>query len=271
MLFLRSTDKDGKSYGGFQWPMEVGAIVEAPDWSPEPECGRGLHGLLNGCEDGSHLSFSDDAVWWIVEADNAVDLGGKHKFRRCTVKAFGPRHDISAQMHDLCGGAVHGLSISAGDGGTATAGDGGTATAGDGGTATAGYGGTATAGDGGTATAGSYGTATAGDGGTATAGYGGTATAGSYGTATAGYGGTATAGDGGTATAGDGGTATAGSYGTATAGSYGTATAGDGGTLIFLRRINGRLRVLTAYVGENDIKPNVAYRANNDHTAVMEA
>jgi hypothetical protein len=29
--FLRTTDKDGKAHGGFQWPMEVGATVTATE------------------------------------------------------------------------------------------------------------------------------------------------------------------------------------------------------------------------------------------------
>ena len=164
--------------------------------------------------------------------------------------------------------AGDGGTATAGDGGTATAGYRGTATAGDGGTATAGYGGTATAGYRGTATAGDGGTATAGDGGTATAGYRGTATAGDGGTATAGYGGTATAGYRGTATAGDGGTATAGDGGTATAGGGGTATAGDGGVISFLYWNGEKYKRSVFAVGENDVKPNTAYRCRGDGTLV---
>jgi hypothetical protein len=81
-------------------------------------------------------------------------------------------------------------------------------------------------------------------------------------TATAGARGTATAGYAGTATAGDGGTATAGTRGTATAGATGTATAGDDGT-IQIKTWDGaasRYRIVTGYVGENGIKPNVKYR-----------
>ena len=78
---------------------------------------------------------------------------------------------------------------------------------------------------------------------------------------TAGYRGTATAGDYGTATAGDYGTATAGYHGTATAGYHGTATAGEGGELR-IRWWNGRYRTAVAYVGEDGIKVNTAYRLN---------
>ena len=102
----------------------------------------------------------------------------------------------------------------------------------------------------------------AGNGGTATAGNRGTATAGNGGTATAGNGGTATAGDYGTATAGDYGAATAGHGGAATAGDYGAATAGDHGTLCIKWWDGARYRIAVGYVGENGIKPNVAYRLN---------
>ena len=104
-----------------------------------------------------------------------------------------------------------------------------------------------------------------GDGRVAVVGYYGTATAGYRGTATAGNYGTATAGDGGTATAGDGGTATAGDYGTATAGYRGTATAGGGGMLqIYYYDRNDRRRLAVAYVGEDNIRPNVKYRLDGN-------
>ncbi len=158
-LYLRTTDAKGLAHGGFQWPLEVGAVVTAPDWNPSPVCGGGLHGLLNGLGDSHHLSFATDAIWWIVEAENAVDLGGKHKFQTCRVVAFGTRHEIAAQLYALVPGSIHGSTL----------------------------------------------------------------------------------------------------------------TGGYGSTLIFLRWIGDRRRVLTAYVGEDGIKPGVAYRANGNHTAVVGA
>ena len=94
---IRTTDKDGKSYGGFSWPREIGALVEAPDWDPEngaepgDKCGCGLHGLLDGVGDWSLLSSAHDALWWIVGVKRAecVDLDGKVKYPRGTVVYFG--------------------------------------------------------------------------------------------------------------------------------------------------------------------------------------
>jgi hypothetical protein len=205
-LFLRTTDRDGKSYNGFQWPMEVGAIVTAPDWEPTAECGNGLHGLLDGLGDGSHLLFDADAIWWIVEADDAIDLQGKHKFQSCRVVAFGPRHEVTAQLYAMRPGPIHGITLTGGD----------------------------------------------------------------YATLTGGYGATLTGGYGATLTGGDCATLTGGDRATLTGGDRATLTGGDGATLIFLSWLNGRRRVLTAYVGENGIKANTAYRANEDHTAVVE-
>jgi len=238
---LRTCNPDMTSHNGFVWP-DAGPVA-APDWSPEPACGGGLHGLLWGEGDGGLLNWSPDVHWLVVEIDEtaAVDLGGKVKVPAGVVVHCGDQASATA---DIIARGARGPVVGA----TVTAGDAGTATAGDGGTATAGYGGTATAGDGGTASARDDGTASAGDDGTATAGYGGTATAGNRSTATAG----------------DDGTATAGNRGTATAGYGGTATAGDGGTIVLRRWDGQRHRLVIGYVGEDGIEAGVAYRLDGN-------
>jgi hypothetical protein len=67
-------------------------------------------------------------------------------------------------------------------------------------------------------------------------------------------------------------TATAGDRGTATAGYSGTATAGDRG-VISIRYWDAkadRYRVMIGYIGENGLKPGVAYRLD-DHAQFVEA
>jgi hypothetical protein len=277
-LFLRTTDKDGKAHGGFQWPREVGAIVTAPDWRPTANCGKGLHGLLDGLGESLHLSFDADAIWWIVEADDAIDLGGKHKFASCRVVAFGLRHEVTPQLYALRPGPIHGLALTGGYGSTLTGGDWSTLTGGDRSTLTGGAGSTLTGGDRSTLTGGAGSTLTGGDRSTLTGGYGSTLTGGYGSTLTGGYGSTLTGGDwstltggyGSTLTGGYGSTLTGGAGSTLTGGDGSTLTGGDRSTLIFLRWINGRRRVLTAYVGEGGIKPGVAYRASNDFKTVEE-
>jgi hypothetical protein len=248
VLVLRTCNAELKAqHNDFQWP-ESGS-VEAPDFSPEPVCGYGLHGLLWGEGDGSLLNWDDSAKWLVVAvpADSIVSLDGgeKVKFPRGEVVYCGNREGATQLIHAEHAGPIVGLTLQSNAQRN---------------TVCTGYRGTATAGNYGTATAGYRGTATAGNYGTATAGYRGTATAGNYGTATAGYRGTATAGYRGTATAGYRGTATAGNYGTATAGEGGTATAGEGGTLDVQWHDGKRYRRSVAYVGEGGIKPDTKYK-----------
>jgi hypothetical protein len=253
--FLRTTDKDGKAYGGFQWPMRVGAIVETPDWDAKPECGHGLHGLKDGLGDASHLSSASDAVWWIVKADDAVDLGGKHKFPRCEVVALGDRATLTAALYALRPGPIHYLTLTGGYRAKLTGGDDAKLTGGDYATLTGGYYATLTGGDGATLTGGDNATLTGGHDATLTGGYYATLTGGDNATLTGGYRAKLTGGDDAKLTGGDG----------------ATMTGGDGATMIFLRWIGGRHRVLTAYVGECGIEAGKAYRANDDFTAVVQS
>ena len=148
-LFLRTCNPDGTSYGGFQWPMEVGAVVSAPDWDPKPECGNGLHGLLDGQQDSDYI-ITRNVVWMVVEADMdlVVDRGGKCKFPECTIKAIGTSKETTDYL--LCHGAAwtHFSTVTGDDGSTVTGGDGSTVTGGDDSTVTGGNRSTVTGGDG---------------------------------------------------------------------------------------------------------------------------
>ena len=165
VLVLRTCAANMVSRGNhpdFKWPTT--GLVECPDWSPEPKCGHGLHGMLWGEGDGNMLSWATDAKWLVVLVlkSEMVELftenTGKVKFPRGEVVFCGAREDATKYLAERAPGrAIIGGQIAAGDEGTATAGTRGTATAGDEGTATAGYEGTATAGTRGTATAGDAG------------------------------------------------------------------------------------------------------------------
>ena len=229
-LVLRVCRADGSSHNGFRWPLEVGAVVEAPDWAPTEECGNGLHGWLYGQGDyacSDHWTYKG-AKWMVLEVRSAsiIMLDGKCKFPRATVRFVGQIHDAAAYLianepraRDV---AVIGASVSVGDDETAVVGALGTATAGASGTATAGYRGTATAGASGTATAGALGTATAG------------------------------------------------ASGTATAGASGTATAGYRGVISiqYWDAAASRYRVKVGYIGEDGLTANVQYRLNDKHEFV---
>ena len=114
-----------RSHNDLQWP-ESGP-VSCPDWSPEPVCGQGLHGLLWGCGKGALLDWSADAKWLVVEvlaADIvALDGGEKIKFPRGVVVYAGDRKTATETIAERRPGAIVGITATAGARGTATAGD----------------------------------------------------------------------------------------------------------------------------------------------------
>ena len=135
MKFMKSVPADRKAHGGFEWPAEVGAIVEAPDWSQKPVCGGGLHGLIDGRGDVGLLCKDAAAVWYAFEsidadgnpsdADAIAIDDAKGKCRRAVVRAVGDRATVTRWMVDAGCTGVHWGTAAAGYGGTATAGDGG--------------------------------------------------------------------------------------------------------------------------------------------------
>lgn len=224
---------------GFRWNLTLGGWTEAPDWSADPWCGRGLHlwAWARGDLDASEIWLRPDVIWLVVEYDTSpvVDLVGMIKVPKCRTAAistglegglfrfiqeFTPEREQNPPLFDV---------VEAEEGGTAIAPPGcGRAAAfvlGNG-RAEAGVRGYARAGHGGTAIAGHMGTAIAGDAGYARAGSGGTAKAGDGGIAEVVYGG------------------------------EGSACAGIGGKLIFQREGGSKAFM----VGEGGVKPGKFYR-----------
>src|SRR5262245_38481070 len=84
VLILKHVPKDGKTCNDVQWPLTVGAEVEAPDWNTRTECGGGLHGWPWGLAMGDGKEPDWGATWLVFAAkpDEVVNLGGKVKARR---------------------------------------------------------------------------------------------------------------------------------------------------------------------------------------------
>jgi hypothetical protein len=250
-LFLRTCDKDGKAHGGFQWPLKAGETVTAPDWEPTKECGKGLHGLLNGQGFSGHLSSKLDALWFVVESDldKAIDLNGKHKFQTCKVEFVGSKEKAVQYMVDHGCSGVHFSTLTGGYGSTLTGG----------------YGSTLTGGDWCTLTGGNRSTLTGGDWCTLTGGNRSTLTGGDWCTLTGGDHSTLAGGDHSTLTGGDWCTLTGGDHSTLTGGNRSTLTGGDGSTLSISYWDGNRNRIMIGYIGENGLEPNVAYKLNEKH------
>ena len=260
-LVLRTCDPDMTSFDGFKWPKK--GAVKAPDWDPKPECGHGLHGLLHGCGNGNLLSVNPKAKWLVVKVlkGTCVDLGDKVKFPKGTVIYAGTKEEavkIIAEAYP--GEPVVFANRHSGDDGVSTSGDYGKSTSGNNGTSISGYHGNSTSGNNGKSTSGNNGTSISGDYGTSTSGYRGNSTSGDGGTSISGGDGESTSGYRGTSTSGDYGKSTSGYLGESTSGIGGTSTSGVGGTLIIKWHDGSRYRTAVAYVGENGIEPNVAYK-----------
>jgi hypothetical protein len=280
-LVIRSVRPDMTSRSGFKWPTS--GPVEAPDWNPKPVCGGGLHGLRAG-DNAPGEWYEGPVLVCCVPTSEIVSLDGKCKFPRCEVVHCGDMASASAYMqtHGNAEGlyrriaaagdrsrvtAGYGSRVMAGDRSHVMAGDRSHVMAGDGSHVTAGYGSRVMAGDRSHATAGYGSHVTAGYGSHVTAGDGSHVTAGYGSHVTAGYGSHVTAGDGSHVTAGDGSHVTAGYDSHVMAGDrshvmagYDShATAGYGSSISWRYYDGKRYRIKTVYVGEDGIKPNVAY------------
>jgi hypothetical protein len=95
---IRTCDGNYRAHSGFLWPAE--GYVEAPDFSSEKECGKGLHGLLDGEGDWDLLDFSFGAKALVVETDRGqlIDLEGKVKFRSGIVRKSGDLIDLLCEF-----------------------------------------------------------------------------------------------------------------------------------------------------------------------------
>ena len=109
-LVLRCVRSDFTSRAGFRWPRpgeDLGhgpGVVACPDWSPEPVCGKGLHGWLRGEGDpdahGEVNPSAPSTVWLVVEVETSdvVAIDGKVKFPRGTVLVAGSRQECHTEM-----------------------------------------------------------------------------------------------------------------------------------------------------------------------------
>ncbi len=166
ILCLRTNRTDGTCYAkeaaGFRWQLEVGAVIEAPDWRPNALCGGGLHGLAWAMGKWS-LTHPDesDAVWVVYRAAVAetvsIDSGEKVKSKRAEVVYVGDLDGALIAVGAASATGDSGAASATGYSGAASAtGDSGAASAtGDSGAASAtGYSGAASAtGDSGAASA----------------------------------------------------------------------------------------------------------------------
>ena len=264
VFVLRTCDKDGKSFGGFQWPRE--GEVCATDWKQTAECGNGLHGLARGVGDGGHLYSDDDALWLVVEVaeESLIDLSGKVKFPRGTVRYCGERETATRIIKHAHPDAAVCYA-------TVTGGDFATVTGGDGANVSGGYRATVSGGDFATVSGGYRATVTGGEGATVSGGDFATVSGGDFATVTGGEGATVTGSEGATVSGGDFATVTGGDFATVSGGDFATVSGGVG-AMLTLCYYDKRKRARVFYVGEDGIKPNTPYKLdkNNNPMEVLD-
>lgn len=145
-IAIRTVDLKDQAHNGFQWPTEIGMVVDCPDWSAQAKCGNGFHALLDGIGDWILTFRSEGMIWQVVGVirDEFVAVGDdKVKFPRCRllyrgdkagalrlvvpamVAAIGKRADGKIATGDRGHAAAtgdRGVAVSLGYDGTATAG-----------------------------------------------------------------------------------------------------------------------------------------------------
>ena len=112
VLLLKCVDVEGKAYGGFQWPLEVGATVEAPDWNDEPVCGGGLHGWPWGIGIGGGKNPDWSGIWIVYGADPADvvhvadENGDKSKAKRGVIRFVSKPGDWQSATNFILRGQI---------------------------------------------------------------------------------------------------------------------------------------------------------------------
>lgn len=151
VLLLKCVNADGLAYGGFKWPLEVGASVEAPDWDPRPVCGGGLHGWAWGIGIGGGKDPDWAGVWIVYGSDkedvvHITDSGGKEKSRRGIVRFVSQPGDWQAATNFILAGQIAWVQQASSGAASATGYRGAASATGYSGAAIAGYCGRARAG-----------------------------------------------------------------------------------------------------------------------------
>ncbi len=107
ILVLRTCDSNGQSFRGFQWPLEVGAIIEAPDWNPEPILEGGLHGLPWGEGSSNCILKESDTIWMLIAVDNTkdyVEFINGCKFKKGRIAYIGKQEDTIETLQSMVTG-----------------------------------------------------------------------------------------------------------------------------------------------------------------------
>ena len=83
VLILKFVDRDGRSYGGFTWPLTVGAEVAPERWDPTPSCSDGLHGWPWGLGVGDGKEPDWSGTWIVFGCPPEGVVGNLDGLQKC--------------------------------------------------------------------------------------------------------------------------------------------------------------------------------------------
>ncbi len=126
VLLLKCVNADGTSYGGFKYPLEIGAEVTAPDWDPDNRCGGGLHGWAWGIGIGGGKAPIWDGIWLVLgcapkDVVHVTIDGGKEKARKATSRCVTKPGDWQKATNFILAGQMAWIAHNA-DGSAASSG-----------------------------------------------------------------------------------------------------------------------------------------------------
>jgi hypothetical protein len=126
VLLLKCVNADGTSYGGFKYPLEIGAEVTAPDWDPANRCGGGLHGWAWGIGIGGGKAPIWDGIWLVLgcapkDVVHVTIDGGKEKARKATIRCVTKPGDWQKATNFILAGQMAWIAHNA-DGSAASSG-----------------------------------------------------------------------------------------------------------------------------------------------------
>jgi len=251
VYLLKTINDDMTAHKRFVYPAS--GIVTAPDWNTEPECGGGLHGLLNGHGNIGLLNWKS-TKWLVLKAvntkSNLVHIDDdKVKVHTAEVVYCGCQDEAIAKLCELSGDTFAMQYLSKG-------GDGASMKGGDHASMTGGYRASMKGGD--------YASMTGGDRASMKGGYGASMTGGDYASMTSGDYASMTGGDGASMIGGDRASMTGGDYASMTGGYGAMFRAGSQSVFITHYYKYDNYITVTAIVDGINIKPDTWYTFDTD-------
>lgn len=108
ILVLKSVMRDGTGYDGIKYNLRNGAVITAPNWTPEPGCSNGIRGLPWGVGCIGYMSdySNSTSTWLVVRVDTGADyiyqpsgVADECEFKTGTIEYVGSEQGAADLIH----------------------------------------------------------------------------------------------------------------------------------------------------------------------------